>query len=335
MPSIDSGSRVALLVAGLVLALGCEEPDDFSYYFEARTYGDPSCDMTNLRLDGRRRIRLFTHRQVEVTDASRALARYYRRFGFTFFTDASAAVTEMSYALDTRTADLEAAIEKEFPGVDLTDEAALMSDPELYRRVLKVAANFMMRPMVEFARAHGTGGGEYTNLVVLPDIARPGGGALGPPGASPAGLAVSPALIAALVAENPADGQVWQDVDFPTGFTPMLFLHGTLLGQLVAVDPHVRDLVVAHEFGHTAGLVHRQVDGNLMTPFAILGTSKCSDTLDPDQLATFRRNVGLDSVRQSLRQTADEGPLARPLAPLGPLLRGERQALARFFAPLL
>jgi hypothetical protein len=326
----------SLLGCALLLTFACEQGDDLAYYFDSKPYGIPACDRPDPKLEGRRLVRLFTHRAVEVTDASRPMARYYRRYGFTFFTDRSAVVTEMPYALDTDIEALNALLGQEFPGVNLNDEAALMRDPDLYARILKRAGNFVMRPMVEFAREHGNQGAGVTNVVVLRDLVRPGGASLGPPGSSPAGIAISPALISALSAQGAADAGAWPDIDFPAGFTPMLFLHGVLVGQLSAIDPEVRDLIAAHEFGHTAGLVHRETEGNLMVPFAIVGRNRCSDALEPDQLATFRIGVGLDPAARALSTRVERD--ARPIVPpsrFADLLAGDGDALAAMFAPLL
>ena len=87
------------------------------------------------------------------------MARYYRRFGFTFFTDRSAALTEMTYALDTDIDALNTLPRPGFPGVDLADEAALMRDPELYGRSPQARRQHRsMRPMVEFAARAGQPG---------------------------------------------------------------------------------------------------------------------------------------------------------------------------------
>ena len=328
--------RSSLLGCTLLLALACEEGEDLTYYFDAKPYGVTACDRPDPKLQGRRLVRLFTHRAVEVTDASRSMARYYRRYGFTFFTDRSAMLTEMPYALDTDVEALNAVLVQEFPGVDLNNEAALMSDPELYGRILKRAGNFMMRPMVEFAREHGNQGAGVTNVVVLRDLLRPGGAPLGPPGSSPAGIAISPALISALAAQGAAEAGAWPDIDFPAGFTPMLFLHGVLVGQLSSIDPEVRDLIAAHEFGHTAGLVHREMEGNLMVPFAIVGRNRCSDALEPDQVATFRIGVGLDAPARALSAAVErDARLVLPPSRFSDLLAGDGDALATMFAPLL
>jgi hypothetical protein len=333
---MDRALPSCLVACAIFFASGCGEEEDFGYYFESKLYGEARCNQPQPELAGRRLVRMFTHRSVEVTDVSRAMARYYRRYGFSFFTDRSAVVTDMEYALDTDIDALNALLAQEFPGVNLNDEAALMRDPGLYARILERAGNFMLRPIVEFARQHGQQGQGFTNLVVLPGLLRPGGAALGPPGASPAGLAVSPALIAALAAEGPEQAGVWPALDFPPDFTPMLFLHGVLAGQLSGIDPAVRDLIAAHEFGHTAGLIHREKEGNLMLPFAVIGRSHCSDTLDADQFATFRRNVGLsDSPRPLVAHRERARHPAVPPATFTALLSRDPQALRDFLAPVL
>ncbi len=331
-----TAGRLSLIACALLAAASCDEGEDLSFYFSAPPYGNPACDRPDPKLQGQRLIHLFTNSSVDIIDGSRPLARYYKRWGFTFHTDRPAVVTDMPYAIDTNLDDLNALLEKEFPGVDLNDEATLMHDPELYGRVLDRVGNFMMRPMVEFARAHGADRGAVTNLVVLRDLLRPGGAALGPPGASPAGIAISPALIASFAAQGGDGAALWSQVDFPPDFTPMLFLHGVLIGQLSSIDPEVRDLIAAHEFGHTAGLVHREMDGNLMVPFAIIGRSHCTDTLEPDQLTTFRLGVGLDqpaSVSSAL--LARDPRRAVPPARLTAALAGDPTALQAMLAPLL
>jgi hypothetical protein len=332
---MTKAAGAALLAWGIVLLLGCEEGDDLAYYFDSKAYGVPACDRVDRKLEGRRLVRLFTNRDVEVTDASRSMARYYRRHGLTFFTDRPAVVTEMPYALDTDLTTLTALLADEFPGVDPNDEAALMRDPALYARILATAGNFMVRPMVQFAREHGLEGGGLTNLVVLHDLVRPGGTALGAPGASPAGVAISPALITALAAQGTEQAGFWPFVDFPAGFSPMLFVHGVLAGQLSAIDPMVRDLIAAHELGHTTGLVHRELEGNLMAPLAIIGRSRCTDSLEVDQLTSFRIAMGFDSPARALSTRVAHDPrLAVPPPRLAAILRGEADALAKFLAPV-
>jgi hypothetical protein len=116
----------------------------------------------------------------------------------------------------------------------------------------------------------------------------------------------------------------------------MLFLHGILIGQLSSIDPEVRDLIAAHEFGHTAGLIHRETDGNLMMPFATIGRSRCSDTLEPDQFATFRVGVGLDQPPPAASARVVRDPRRSvPPARLVAALAGDGASLGAMLAPLL
>ena len=46
----------------------------------------------------------------------------------------------------------------------------------------------------------------------------------------------------------------------------MMLLGNNILRQLAAAHSDLRDIVVAHEFGHTNALVHRQISHNLMSP---------------------------------------------------------------------
>jgi hypothetical protein len=197
--------RAALLVlAPLVLgALGCGGDDDgFDHYFTVRPYPTDLCNVADDRLAFRREMRLYSQGNTDVPPYSRALARYYRRHGLTFFSTAEVKTVEMKYALDTDSSALAAALMRDFPGIDLSDETALMSDPALYARIVKATVNFMFRPIVEFARSHGDLGTEITNLVVLPQILRPEGGG---GGSGVVGLAISPALLAVVAGQDVAE----------------------------------------------------------------------------------------------------------------------------------
>src|SRR5205814_4983269 len=120
--------------------------------------------------------------------------RYYLRYGLSFFSTQAIQVVDQKYALDTDAFSLNQALAKDFPGVDLNDQTLMMKDPALYQRIVKAVMNFMFRPIIEFARGHAAGT-DRTNLILLPQITRPGGEELFPAGAEVAGMAISPALI--------------------------------------------------------------------------------------------------------------------------------------------
>jgi len=188
---MDIAARWALSLSVLIAGLGCggNDDDDLDRYFATTPYGVASCDQADARLEGRREVRLYSNGAVEVAAHSAALQRYYRRYGLTFFTMAAPKSIDQSYALDTNLTALSAALTRAFPGVDLNDEQALMRDPALYDRILKFVANFMLRPMIDFARAHGDAGTAVTNFVVMPQLIRPGGADILPMGAILGGLA--------------------------------------------------------------------------------------------------------------------------------------------------
>ena len=249
-----------------------------------------------------------------------------------------------SYALDTDEAALSAALTKAFPGVDLNDDAALMADPVLYNQVLTFAANFILRPMVDFARAHPAGA-DVTNFVVVPDMERPGGQKLGDPGTSLAGLTISPPLLAEFAVTMPDEGKIWQGVQLPDGFTPMMFLGYKVITALTAHAPVLSDLVVAHEFGHSGGLEHSMIQTNLMFPSELPGRDTCANSLDATQLATMRTNLGLVAATTGAltvappRQLQPAAPTAaRPRftpAHLRAMLAGDAGAMRFFLEPLI
>jgi hypothetical protein len=130
----------------------------------------------------------------------------------------------------------------------------------------------------------------------------------------------------------------------------MVFLDDGAIAKLSGVDPVLRDIVVAHEFGHTGALVHRDKTGNVMNSGGETAQRDCSDGFDADQLATLRATLavgpavasalsahGAPAVEGADLRTPPDGRAAPWFAPerLGPLLRGDRAALQEFLAPLV
>jgi hypothetical protein len=178
--------------------LGCggtDGPPDLTTYFTARPYANSACNSVDERLAGQREMRLFVNGAVDLPSVTQGLARYYHRHSLTFFTTAPPQGTTMAYALDTNNTALGFALIAAFPDVDFTDSAAVMADPVLWPQVLTFIANFMLKPMVDFANTHSQDGGAATNLIVVPQMERPGGDTISDPGTSLAGLAISPALL--------------------------------------------------------------------------------------------------------------------------------------------
>jgi hypothetical protein len=344
LPRLSSPRALTLLALfALATVAGCGDEDpDLGTYFAVEGYRSSRCMSVDDKLAGRREIRMF--RSGSFTDmpgSTRGLQRYYRRHSLEFFATGGEHEIGMLYAVDDRLVSFENALAAQFPGVDLDDSAALMRDPALWERVQRAAGAFILRPMVEFARTHGTVGLGATNLVLLHDIVATGW-ATNP---NILGLAISPALLAVLGAGGGPDAAFWQGLDLPADFTPMLFLHAGMLRELGQSNPEARDAVVAHEFGHTAGLVHEVGEDdfdNLMFPAIDGALSACASVLLDDQLALMRRNLGVGPAApvasQALtarRQTTHPG--LQPLRPedLPALFAGDRRPLLRVLAPLL
>ena len=122
--------------------------------------------------------------------------------------------------------------------------------------MLTFVANFILKPMVDFASTHSDFGATRDEPDRGRQLERPGGMPIGDPGTSLAGLAISPALLAEFARTMPDEAQIWQGVNLPAGFTPMMVLGNNVLARARAVDPVLDDLIAAHEFGHTGALVH-------------------------------------------------------------------------------
>jgi hypothetical protein len=323
MPPLASPVRLALVASVLMFGLGCggsEDPPALDEYFVATPYGNPACDAIDGRLTGEREMHLFVHGGLsELLPVTQGLASYYHRYSLSFVTLADPEKTAMSYALDTDLNALMRQLVAAFPGVDLNDEQALMADPVLWNDVQRFIVNYIMRPMIEFASANAAGQG-VTNLVLIPYIERPGGMKLGDPGTTLAGLSVSPALLAEFARMMTEDGAIWQGVNLPDGFTPMMVLGGNVLAQVDGVAPVLRDLVTAHEFGHSSALTHSTVARNLMYPNVMPGRDDCSDGLTDAQLDTMRATLGLGTLASGALLAAG-AEVARPETGAGALAR--------------
>jgi hypothetical protein len=341
-------ARATSLFALFALAVGCGGhggggPVDLDSYFATQAYGTALCDGTDASLAGRREMRLYFNGSVDLGAHTRGLQRYYRRRGLTFSTERPSVLIEPGYALDSDEQAMMAAARTAFPGVNLDDEAALMSDPALYDRVVVFALNFHLRPAIEFARSHGDRGDALTNLIVLPQIPSTGSTSLELDGGGAlAGFAISPTLVANLTATDAQTARIWNAVDLPPNFSPMMFLDAGVISQAAARDEVLRDVIVAHEFGHTAGLVHRETSHNLMYPSVAAGSTTCSDWLQDDQIAVVRSSLGLVAPGQAL--TAERPQRAREIGPAArwsfppdrwiALVRGDRSAVRSLLAPL-
>jgi hypothetical protein len=325
---------------------GTDGPPDLAAYFVAQPYANPACNSVDERLAGQREMRLYLNGAVDLPSITQGLARYYQRHGLAFFTTAPPQGTTMAYALDTNNTALVVALRAAFPGVDFNNGAAVMSDPVLWPQVVTFITNFMLKPMVDFANTHSEAGGAVTNLIVVPEMERPGGEPIGDPGTSLAGLAISPALLAEFARTMPDEAEIWAGVNLPANFTPMMALGSNVLKRAGSVDPQLRDLVVSHEFGHTGALIHSLEPRNLMFQGVTPGLNDCTDSLDDAQLALMRATYGLGGAAASSallakRPAVAPGPArpSRPLSSFTPdslraMLAGDRRA-TRSFVELL
>jgi hypothetical protein len=340
--SAISRNSLALLTLVTVAACGEEDPD-LGGYFVAEGYKyNARCMTVDDKLAGRRQIRIFrSGRGNDVLGSTRGLQRYYRRHGLEFFATEGEREVDMPYAVDDRPVTFQNALAGQFPGVDLFDSTALMRDPALWAKVQRAVGAFIFRPLADFARANGTVGVGATNLTLVPEIVATGWAT----GANILGLAISPALVAVLSEAGGGDAAFWQGLALPADFTPMLFLHTTKMRDLGERNPGARDGVVAHEFGHTAGLVHESSEDdfdNLMYPSLDGELSACHHVLRDDQLALMRRTLGVGPpapvTAQALTSDRHRAHLRlRALRPedLPALLAGDRRPLLRVLAPLL
>jgi len=323
------------------IGCGSDASDDLDRYFRVDPYPNAACNKVDQRLAGRRQVRLFFNGVVSVEPVAHGLANYYHRHSLSFFTDAEPRATTMAYALDTDMDALMRAATANFPGVDLNNDAAFMADPALYDRLRTFAANFILKPMVDFAAAHSEAAGAITNVIVVPQLERPGvEKVLSDSTKSLAGLAISPALLAIFAGSQSEESKIWQGVQLPSAFSPMMVLGDDVLTNARASAPELQDLVVAHEFGHTGALTHTMVERNLMYPVVRRNIDDCTDSLDDSQLTTVSANYGLGPAARTapLVQRVDAALPAGPsrilpsFAPdrMRALLAGDRQALRSF-----
>lgn len=330
-------------VCGFIGCGGSDGPPDLTGYFKTTPYTNPSCNSVDQRLAGERPMELFFNGKVGLTPVTQGLASYYARHSLSFATDTAPQNVTMTYALDTDSTSLGLALVTAFPGVDFNDEAALMADPVLYNQILTFAANFIFKPLIDFAATHMDRGGAVTNLVVLPHLERPGGASVSQPGTSLAGLSVSPALLAQFAMTMSDDAKVWAGVNLPPNFTPMMVLGDDVLSAARIVDPVLDDLIAAHEFGHSGALVHSMVERNLMFPSVTPGYDDCTDSLDDAQLTLMATTYGLGTSAATGALLANGSAPAPATAPrptsfkpdrLRAMLTGDRTATRAFIEML-
>jgi hypothetical protein len=341
--------RSGLGLLSLIAVASCGEddgPPSLDQYFTASPYATAACNAVDGALTGQREMRLFQGGNVDVLGLTQGLARYYKRHSLTFFASAQPHPAGTTYALDTDEPSLRAALIAAFPGIQNQTDAQIMADPARWNQIQAFVTNFVLRPMTTFARVHGDVGPDATNLVVLPELERPGGEKASEPGTALLGLAISPELLAELSRSSPEEAAIWFGVDLPANFTPMMFLGHRIITRFALSEPVLRDLVVSHEFGHTAGLPHSSIATNLMFRSDAPGHDSCLNPLTPAQLESMRTNLGLVSATTGALTSGPPPPRLRAAAPaakralFGPadlraLLGGDPGASRRLLQPLL
>ena len=325
---------MGLIVTSVLAALGCGGigPPDLETYFVSDDAAVPACPSDG-RLAGRRQVRLFVAGDDErLPAATRGLARYFGRHGLEFFTRAAPERISLEFVIDNRASAVREAVAAEFPGVNI-DDPALPSNSALWSQVRRFALNFQLHPVRDFIAAHAAAGEAHVTSVVL--VPRLEGA---PPTATlPAiGMSLSPPLLAALGKQAAFEPPPLLEVDLPRSFTPLVFLSAAALSRMATEDPSGHDRAVAHELGHSAGLLHAaeaQDLDNLMYPSIRRGVDECAQHLTDHQLAVLQAGLGLDPAAVA----APEVPAARrqEVSSSGPAgARGPAEVTSPMPAPL-
>ncbi len=261
-------------------------PEGFADLFAITPYGDLVCDGTMPDLGQRRELRIFHHPSVtNVSDFTRGLARYYRRYGVSFYTRHAPIAIPLDWVIDLDEGRLAEHLGKTFPSIDLARE---LGEAEM-RMVQREAFSFVLQGLLRFAATYGSQGVEVTNLVIVPSLTRDQLSSL-TTGGTVAGVAISPVLVDELSrVPDSKDSIFWRDLPLSGPFTPMAFIGR----DIAASDPLAPDLVTAHEIGHSLGLQHVEPLQNLMTPALMRGVNvTCKQSLDATQLERVGRTLG-------------------------------------------
>lgn len=338
-----SGFRlVAAFASAACVALGASACEDESTQgtlqreFIATPYGVEACDKYDGRLTVRRELRLYVNAGLDAERTAQGLQRFYRRYGITFYTTRIVETVDTAFVNDLDNAALNVMLRRDFPGVDFSDKGLTMlamTDRLLFDRIMKAVINFQFRGAIDFASRFGREGQGITNVVVMKQLFTP---------QSPAqqrenvlGIALSPFLLKEVRRAGMDAQGLLEVLDLPPDFSPMVFINDVSVGRLEGIGGETqRDVVVGHEFGHSAGLVHRTMTGNLMNP-STTGRESCSLAISNDQIAVMRQGLGIEKVLARTVGGQDDS-LAPRISPslLAGVVRGDPDAYDALLEPL-
>jgi hypothetical protein len=212
-------------------------------------------------------------RDDAVVEQSQALQRYYEPHNLWFFTDVPSAKHELAYPMDGSDQEIAAALAQ----AGIPNDRPLTAEEEVLAN--QIAGDIIFAPLRAFITSTGMPRASRVNIVVVSRIVAP---SLESSLDSPleiAGLGLSPALLAAVTAEDP-QSDLYALLALPPDFTPTLFVASEITRKYTTRP----DNLIAHEMGHALGLVHADPYGNLMTQGSPID---CRAVLDADQTASI------------------------------------------------
>lgn len=127
--------------------------------------------------------------------------------------------------------------------------------------MIRFATQHSLTPLIDWLSVHGRGTAS-TQLLILNSLVSNSNEQSAPLLA----LALSPRLLNRLVAQEGPNATNWEGLPFPDNFRPTLAIHGPALARLEAENVAKVDAILAHEWAHTVGLIHRDTSNNLMSP---------------------------------------------------------------------